>query len=210
MRVVFCAALLVFAGAAFGQHYEIGGDIGYGWYHNGTIYAPGGTAAAGIRNRFVAGALVGDDMYEYISGEIRYTYQDGHPFLSSGGKSQDIQGQSHAITYDMLVHLKPREDKWRPYFSAGIGTKGYVIAGPPPVPQPFPGIATMTTTDQWQFVTSVGCGLKYRATRHILLRGDFRDYITTFPKKQLMPAPNGTARGIFQQFTPMFGVSYLF
>ena len=85
-----------------------------------------------------------------------------------------------------------------------------MIAGPPPVPQPFPTIATLSNIDQWQFVTSVGCGLKYRVSQHILLRGDFRDYITTFPKKQLMPAANGTARGIFQQFTPLFGVSYLF
>ncbi len=210
MRVVFCATLLLAAGAAFGQHYEIGGDIGYGWYHNGTIYAPGGDATAGIRNRFTAGALIGDDMYEHISGEIRYQYQDGHPFLATGGKSQDIQGQSQTITYDVLFHLKPRESKVRPFVESGIGVKGYVIAGPPPFPQPFPAIATLSTIDQWLFVVSVGAGLKYRVSDHFVIRGDFRDYITTFPSLQLMPAAHGTARGIFQQFTPMFGVSYMF
>jgi hypothetical protein len=46
--------------------------------------------------------------------------------------------------------------------------------------------------------------------RHMLLRAEFRDYLTTFPRQQIVPAPNNTARGIFQQFTPLFGVSYTF
>lgn len=52
--------------------------------------------------------------------------------------------------------------------------------------------------------------MKIRLQRHFLIRGDFRDYLTPFPKRQIAPALNGTARGIFEQFTPMFGVSYLF
>jgi hypothetical protein len=44
----------------------------------------------------------------------------------------------------------------------------------------------------------------------MLLRAEFRDYLTTFPKAQIVPAPNNTARGIFEQFTPLFGVSYTF
>jgi hypothetical protein len=47
-------------------------------------------------------------------------------------------------------------------------------------------------------------------TDHFLVRADFRDYLTQFPKRQISPAANGTARGIFQQFTPMAGVSYVF
>jgi hypothetical protein len=56
----------------------------------------------------------------------------------------------------------------------------------------------------------VGGGVKYLVRPHLLLRADFRDYLTSFPRQQIVPAPGNTARGIFQQFTPMFGVSYWF
>lgn len=190
--------------------WEVGANIGYGWYRNGTIFAPGGTATAGIRNRFAAGAVLCEDLYEHFSGEFRYEYQDGHPFLSSGGTAKDIQGQSHTFTYDLLIHLKGRSHKIRPYFAAGGGGKEYVIAGPAPSPQPLPTIATLSPVDEWHFVASLGFGVKVRLQKHLLVRGDFRDYMTTFPKGELTPAATGTARGIFQQFTPMFGVDYVF
>ena len=57
---------------------------------------------------------------------------------------------------------------------------------------------------------TVGGGVKYRLSRHVLVRADFIDYMTAFPKRQIAPAGNNTARGIFQQFTPLFGLSYTF
>jgi hypothetical protein len=39
---------------------------------------------------------------------------------------------------------------------------------------------------------------------------EFRDYLTTFPRQEIVPAPHNTARGIFEQFTPLFGVAYIF
>ena len=47
-------------GACFAQNWEAGVGVGYGWYHNGSIISTGGTAAAGIRNRFVATGVVSD------------------------------------------------------------------------------------------------------------------------------------------------------
>ena len=211
MRAILLVLLL--AGAAAAQEageYELGGDIGYGWYRNGTIYSPGGNAEAGVRNRFAAGAVLCENVYEHLSGEIRWEYQDGHPFLSSGGAEKDIQGQSQTLTYDLLFHFKDRSHKIRPFVAAGGGAKDYVIVGPEPNPQPFPSIATLNAVNEWRFVVSLGGGVKMRLSRHVLVRADFRDYMTPFPKTQIMPAPTGTARGIFQQFTPMFGVSYLF
>jgi hypothetical protein len=192
------------------QQYEIGGSIGYGWYRNGTIFGPGASATAGIRNRFTAGFVIGEDLYEHLSGEVRYLYHDGHPFLSSGAVRSDIQGQSHTFTYDLLFQVKDREHRLRPYVAAGAGAKGYIIAGPPPVPQPLPNLAILTTRDQWMFVASLGGGVKERFGKHLILRGDFRDYLTGFPKSQIAPVGNNTARGIFQQFTVMFGASYYF
>jgi hypothetical protein len=201
---------ILFAGACLAQQWEIGGFIGYGWYRDGTIYGPGQSIQAGIRNRFAAGAVFGEDMYSHVSGEFRWIYHDGHPFLSGPGFKTDIQGNSHTFTYDILIHVYSTEHRFRPYISGGAGAKGYIIAGPEPVPQPIPSVALLLAHDQWKFVADVGGGVKYRVRPHLLLRADFRDYLTSFPRNQIVPAPGNTARGIFQQFTPMFGMSYWF
>jgi opacity protein-like surface antigen len=122
----------------------------------------------------------------------------------------DIQGQSHALTLDLLVHFKRRDRRFRPYVAGGVGGKQYVIAGPEPFPQPIPQIASLTTNDVWKFVFDVGGGAQYLVHQHMLVRVEFRDYLTTFPRQQIVPAPHNTARGIFLQFTPLFGASYTF
>lgn len=201
---------LIFASAAFGQTYEIGAAIGYGFYQNGTIFSAAGTAEAGIRNRFGAAVELGYEFSNYVSADFSYLYHDGHPFLQAPGVKTDIQGQSHALTVEALFHLKPRNRRLRPFIAGGLGSKDYVIAGPEPFPQPIPQIATLTTNDVWKVVFTLGGGAQYLLRPHVLLRAEFRDYITTFPRTQLVPAPHNTARGIFQQFTPLFGVSYTF
>lgn len=202
------AALM--AATVCAQDFEIGANVAYGFYRNGTVFGAAESAKAGIRNRFGAGVLLGEDKWEYISGEIRYLYHDGHPFLEAPGVKSDIQGQSHTITYELLFHFRDRESRFRPFVAGGAGVKGYVIAGPPPNPQPVPGIASLVDRDEWKIVYSVGGGVKYRLGERVVVRVEFRDYMTTFPKEQIVPAPHNTARGIFQQFTPVFGIGYLF
>jgi opacity protein-like surface antigen len=202
--------VILFAGAAFGQQYEIGANVGYGFYRNGTIYSASETAQAGIRNRFAAGIILGDEFSNYVSAEFRYLYQDGHPFLQAPGVKSDIQGQSDALTVELLFHFKTREHRLRPFVAGGSGAKEYVIAGPEPFPQAIPQIASLTTNDVWKVVFSVGGGLKFRPVPHMLLRAEFRDYLTTFPRQQIVPAPHNTARGVFEQFTPLFGIGYTF
>jgi len=190
--------------------WELGGAIGYGLYRNASVYAPAGKVAAGVRNRFAAGLVVTDDLYEYISGEVRYTYQDGDPFVSAGGVKSNVQGQSHAIHYDLLFHLRRQNQRLRPYVAFGVGAKHFVVSGPAPVSQPLGGSALLTTNDETRLLVTAGLGVRYRAWRNVSLRFDFRDYITPFPKSLIAPAPAGTARGFLQQFTPMFGISYGF
>ncbi len=202
---------VLFAASAFAQdRFEIGANIGYGIYNDGTIFSAAGTADAGIRNRFAAGIVLGEDVSNYVSGEFRYLYHDGHPFLEAPGVKTDIQGNSHALTYALLFHFKPREHRIRPFLAGGVGAKDYVIAGPAPFPQPIFQIASLTTNDVWKVAFDVGGGVKIRLIPHLLLRAEFRDYITTFPRQQIVPAPHNTARGIFEQFTPLFGLSYTF
>lgn len=85
------AIVFLFADAAFAQQYEIGADVGYGFYRDGSIYSSQGTAKAGIRNRFAAGIILGDDFSKYVSAEFNYLYHDGHPFLEAPGVRTDIQ-----------------------------------------------------------------------------------------------------------------------
>jgi opacity protein-like surface antigen len=208
-RVKYLAGL-VFALAAFGQQYEIGANFGYGIYRNGRIYSADGTAQAGIRNRFATGIDLGYEFSEYLSAQFCYLYHDGHPFLQVSGVKTDIQGQSHALTVETLFHFKPRGRRLRPFVAGGAGAKGYVIAGPEPFPQPAPQIASLTTNDVWKVAFSAGGGVEYLLRPRLLLRAEFRDYITTFPRQQIVPAPHNTARGIFEQFTPLFAVNYVF
>jgi hypothetical protein len=203
-------AVFLWAAACFAQRFDLGATIGYGWYRNGTVIAPGGTATAGIGNRFAVGAAFGEDLYEHISGEVRYLYQAGDPFLSSGGKKATMQGQSHAVHYDLLFHLKPRDARVRPYGTVGGGIKYFRITGPAPQPQPFPAIASLAANNQVLWLVTAGGGVQYRLARYALLRGEFLDYISPFPNKLFIPARGGTDRGIFHQFTPMVGVSYSF
>ena len=205
-----CVLAVVFAIAAFGQNYRMGANIGYGIYANGTIFSAAGTADAGIRNRFATGIDLGYDFSNYVSGQFSYLYHDGHPFLEAPGVKADIQGQSHALTLELLFHFKPRGQRLRPFLAGGTGAKDYAIAGPEPFPQPIPQIASLTINDVWKIVFSVGGGVEYLLRPHLLVRAEFRDYLTTFPRQQIVPAPHNTARGVFQQFTPLFGLSYTF
>ncbi len=209
---IVIAAILVLAGAGLcsAEQWEIGGSLGYGLYRKAQVFSPAGTVTAGIRSRFAAGGWIGEDMYEYIGGEVRYMYQDGDPFLSAGGVKTNIQGQSHAIHYDLLIHTRPQKRRIRPYVATGMGAKMYVISGPANPAAPFGDIAALTTHDETKLLISLGGGVKVRLHPHVVLRFDVRDYLTTFPKGIIAPALGGTARGIFQQFTPVVGIGYSF
>jgi opacity protein-like surface antigen len=206
----FAAALLFAATAASAQQWEVGGSLGYGWYRNVRVNGPGAEAKAGIRSRFTAGAVLTEDLYEHISGEIRYTYHDGDPFISLGGRTANMQGQSHSFTYDTLFHVRDRDHRLRPYFAAGIGAKYFRTTGPEPVPQPAPGVASLVAENQWRLLVSVGAGVSYRFPNHLLLRADFRDYISPLPRKIFSPAAGATGRGLMHQFTPMVGIGLWF
>ena len=198
------------AASCAAQEWQIGGGGGYGLYRKATVFAPAGQVTAGIRNRFVLTAWLTDDQYEHISGELRYTYQDGDPYLEGSGGRVNLQGQSHALEYDVLWHIRPPEAAIRPFIVTGAGVKRYLVSGPPNPSQPFTDIAQLNDTQDTLFLGVLGAGLSMKLTSHLQLRLDVRDYITKFPKQLISPAPYGTARGLFQQFTPLLGIAYAF
>src|SRR5947209_3757888 len=119
------AVMVLFSAVAFAQQYQLGAVIGYGVYRNGTIYSASEKIQAGIRNRFGAGIDLSDDFSRYVAAEFQYLYHDGHPFLQGRGVKTDIQGQSDALTVNLLFHFKQREARWRPFVEGGAGAKDY-------------------------------------------------------------------------------------
>lgn len=210
VRRILVLLPLLYAGPCSAQDAEVGIAIGYGVYRNGSILAPGGTAKAGFKNRFAVSAVITEDEYDHLSGEFRYTYQDGDPFIAARGADTRLQGQSHAFAYDVNVHFRPLDRRIRPYVTAGVGAKLYIIRGPANLDQPLADIATLTTSNDLKLLVVGGGGVKMRVQRHMMVRVDFLDYITPFPKTQIHPVPLATPRGILHQFTPMVGISYVF
>jgi hypothetical protein len=204
------AALAIAAAAASAQSFEIGAAVGSGSYHNATVTAPSGQAQAGMGNAIAPSVVVCDDMYNHVSGEFRYLYQGGQPFVSLGGVKGAMAGKSHTFVYDTLLQVRGRERRIRPYVAIGAGVKGYVTPGPAPSPEPLPKVAALLGKSQWTLVGSVGGGVKVKVREHIVLRFDIRDYVTQFPKQQIAPAAGATLSGLLQQITPMGGVSLVF
>jgi outer membrane protein W len=193
-----------------GQNWEIGGGAGYGVYRNATISGAAGSVDAGVRNAYSVTGVVSEDLFEHLSGEIRYVYQAGSTFLQSGSAQGTVSGSSHTFTYDALLHLKPRESRIRPFVAFGAGAKYYATSGNTPKAQPVPAIAVLTTQSQWEPAFDFGGGVKYRVTDHLVVRGDVRDYISFFPNRLFAPAGGARQTGVLQQFTPMFGIGYTF
>jgi hypothetical protein len=198
------------AAAASAQSWEIGGAAGSGSYHDATITAASGQAQAGMGNGMAPSVVVCDNMYEHVSGEFRYLYQGGQPFVSQGSVKGTMAGKSHTFVYDALVHLRGRQSRIRPYFAIGAGVKGYVTPGPAPSPEPLLKVAALVAKNQWALAGSVGGGIKVSVQKHIVLRFDIRDYLTQFPKRQIVPASGTTVSSLLQQITPMGGVGLVF
>ena len=204
------AALAIFAAAAYAQTYEIGAAVGNGAYRSATVTAPSGAAQAGMGNAIAPSAVVCDNMYEHVSGEFRYLYQGGQPFISQGGVKGTMAGKSHTFVYDALVQVRGRQSRIRPYIAIGAGVKGYVTPGPAPSPEPLPKVAALLGKSQWALVGSVGGGIKVKVQEHVVVRFDIRDYVTQFPKHQIAPAAGAGVGALLQQITPMGGVSLVF
>ena len=137
-------------------------------------------------------------------------FQSGDPFLFTPGQKIALEGQSHTVHYDLLFHVKKRDSRWRPYGAAGAGIKYFRTTGLAVVTQPFHTIVTLINANEVRWLLSPGFGMNYRANRHTILRFDFRDYISPFPHKLFVPARGAANHGVYQQFTPMVGVSYSF
>jgi hypothetical protein len=215
MRLIplFCAAIiLALSSACMAQErgWEVGGAVGFGIMRNASIDNATGSATAGFDNRFVAGAVIGQDLYQHFSGELRYTFRDNDLVLKSGGQKVNMDGDSHLVHYDVLFHPTTKESRIRPFLAAGAGIRLFRGTGREYVSQPFSDFALLTQTNEVKPLISVGGGVKAKLTEHTAIRVDFREYISPFPENLFATVPGSKIQAWLFDSVPMAGISFVF
>jgi Outer membrane protein beta-barrel domain len=212
MRSTLSPFLFILAApvACLAQQWEFGGTGGYGWSTNPSISNSSGSAEAGFPSRGTIGAVLGENLYQYVSGEVRYLFQFGGPELRLGGTLVNTTGYTNLVTYDVLVHMTRRSEKLRPFIAGGAGIKVYTDNGICPVDQPLSGFARLTQGSEVEPAISVGAGLKYRLTSHAQARIDFRTYFSPLPGQIFRTSRLSPVHGWAYDLVPMAGISYVF
>lgn len=195
---------------AFAQKYEFALAGGGSFYQSHTVTNPKGDASAGFENGWAGSVAVGNNMYQHVGGEIRYTYLHNDAKLRSGSTKATFGAESHAIHYDLLLHATPVGSTIRPYVAAGGGIKFYRGTGTEVPFQPLSNIALLTKTTEVQGLLSVGAGVKVALTNRMMFRVDVHDYITPFPKNIITPTANSKASGWFNNIVATAGISFAF
>ena len=207
---ICCIAAGLAAVCARAQEWEVGGAGGFGTYKNATVTNPTGSATAGFDNRFAVGGVVGQDLYEHLSGEIRYTYRDNDLLLSRGAQKVNMDGDTHSVHYDLLFHPTRKGSRVRPFAALGGGARVFRGTGKEYVDQPLGGLALLTKTSDLKALISIGGGVKVSISNHAIIRVDFRDYLSPFPMKLFVTSPGSRIHGWLQDFVPLAGVSFVF
>jgi hypothetical protein len=212
--VLFVTATACLAGAplCLGQDHgwEVGVSGGFGIMRDTTISNPTGSVNAGFDNRFAVSGVVGQYLYQHLSGELRYVLRDNDLVLKSGGEKANMDGDSHLIHYDLLLEARGRNARIRPYAAGGAGIRLFRGTGREDPNQPFRDFAFITKANEVKPLISVGGGVKVTLTRRIVVRVDFRDYISPFPEELFVTAPGAKIKGWLHDFVPMAGVSFVF
>jgi hypothetical protein len=206
--IVIAASILSSSGLA--QQWELGAAGGYGMYANPSITTPSGSVQAGYAAKGVMGVVFGQNMYEHIGGEIRWLYQFGGPQLSWQDTKTSSTGYTNLVTYDLLFHTTNREAALRPYVAAGAGIKVYTASELRYVGQSPATPVLLLRANQVEPAISAGVGLKYQATRHALIRLDFRTYFTPLPDQIFRPVGISRIHGWVYNFVPLGGISLVF
>jgi hypothetical protein len=208
VRTLVVCSVFAFVPAAMGQKWEFGGGVGGGFYTSQDVTSPGGSASAKIGTNRAGNGWLGNNRQSRWGGELRYDFQRGDLQLSSGGTSAAFNAHTHALHYDILWHATPSGSKIRPFLAFGGGVKVYEGVGTETAYQPLSNIALLSRTQDITPLVSVGAGIKVQLGAHAQLRLDLHDYMTTFPKKVILPVTNGNVGSWINDFVPMIGISF--
>ena len=206
------AITVAFSSICLAQEWEVGVAGGFGWYNNTSIRNPalGVSASAGFHSGATVGAFFGQNMYEYVGGELRYLYLWGSPELRFQNTRATMHGNTNLVVYDFLFHLKSRDSKVRPFFAAGAGIKVFTGTSTQFFTQPLQEFAVLLPERQVEPAVSVGGGIKFAPAKHILVRVDFRTYMSPLPDRLFVIPRFNDIRGWVFNFVPQVGVGYTF
>jgi len=210
MRPRIWIAFLMTAAAALAQSWEVGAAAGFGFNRASTITGPAGNADAGLAAAPAFGFYLGQDVSAHWGGEIRYTFRPGDLRVRSEGTEVTFGGQSHLVHYDLLVHGTSPRSRVRPFLAAGAGARLTRGTGRESSYQHLMEHALLTRTRQVQPVASLGAGIKVKLGKKLLLRAEFRDYVSPFPTQVIAPAGGAKIDGWLHDIVPLVGVGWMF
>jgi hypothetical protein len=210
MRLRFAVLVIILTAAPAAAQWELGVMGGYGFRRDVAVSGPAGTADVGFRPGKVWGFTGGLNEYGYLAGEARYLYEDGEIRLRSGNTETRFASRAHLVHFDFLVHAARSGSRVRPFVVIGGGVKVYEGTGPDRAAQPLSRFVGLTRTRDVKPLMSPGVGIKFQASRHLSIRGEFRDYITPRPEKILAPAAGVTMKGWIHDMVPMIGIMATF
>ena len=201
-------SLAALAASCFGQQWEFGGMGGAGFLSNVNVSSPAGSATAGFQTGGAVGGFIGQNLYSHLSGELRYAYLQNDLHIQSGGTNATFTGSAHVLHYDILWHTNRKGSRMQAFVAVGGGLKIFRGTGAEEAYQPNYQFGYMTKTQQLKPMADVGAGLRFELRPRLVLRTEFRDYITAFPNQVIAPAPGAKYGSILNDFVPMVGVSY--
>lgn len=208
ITVTLCA-LATLALPAAAQKWEFGAGAAGGFYASNNVAQGQANASAGFSSGVAATGFIGQNVGRLFGGEVHYTYGRNNLKLSSGNDRATFGAQSHAVYYDFLVHTAPPDARVRPFAAVGGGMKIYQGTGAEVVYQALSNFALLTKTRDFRPLLTAGGGVKYALSERFLLRVEFRDFITPFPKKVIAPNAGAKVSGWVHNFVPMVGLSFL-
>ncbi len=190
--------------------FEFGGGIGGSFSLPKKITGTGGTADASLPQGLIGSIWLGHNMYRLVGGEFRYDFETGDYKLKGSGQEVSFAGRSHAVHYDVHVHFSPVGSKVRPYVLIGGGVKRYQGTGAEHSVQALSRVAVLSNTSELKPLMTFGAGVKMSIGHNLNFRIEFRDTLTPFPGKIILPTTGGSPGGLVHDFTPLAGISYVF
>jgi hypothetical protein len=211
MRIyILLLAPLALIQAGLAQGWEAGASGGVGFTNQLAVSNVAGRASAGFTGTAAASGYLGQDLYRYLGGEVRYTFRPSDLQLSSGAGKVRFDGLSHALHYDLVVHNKPAGSPARLFLAAGAGFRVFRGTGRETAYQPLQEFALLTKTQEWKPLISIGGGVKVAVSSRLSFRAEFRDYVSPFPKKVITPSTGAKLSGWLHDIVPLAGISYAF
>jgi len=204
------AALILVQPVQAQPEFEVGGLGLISAYSSNNVSNSATSGTLSPELGFSAGFFLGQTMSDRWGGEFRYTFFKNDFKLDLGGEDGKLNGQSHAIHYDVLYYFSDPDTRIRPYVAAGFGVKNYRGTGEADPFQPGSNLALLTSTSQTKPAGDFGAGVKFRVGKSAFFRVEFRSFVTGVPENVLTPAGGAKIDGLMWQWAPMFGFSWTF